>query len=174
MALRADNPRLVCPSCNGRKHQDSRACWACANHRRPEEWTPERRARTSASLRASWAKRSPGLGVLRRGKTQHDPPYISLEARYLDPETGKRRDFRIREHRFVMERHLGRPLESWEEVHHRNGIRDDNRLENLEVLHKTVHAPGQTRGDLQREIETLRKRLALVSSYDEDDWMWAA
>jgi hypothetical protein len=37
----------------------------------------------------------------------------------------------ILEHRFIMERHIGRTLLKTEVVHHINGIRNDNRIENL-------------------------------------------
>jgi hypothetical protein len=45
----------------------------------------------------------------------------------------------VREHRWLMEQHLGRKLESWEHVHHIDGNHLNNDIANLEVLSNSDH-----------------------------------
>lgn len=45
----------------------------------------------------------------------------------------------IFEHRWVVEQHIGRYLKVNEIIHHINGIKNDNRLENLVITNNTEH-----------------------------------
>jgi len=65
------------------------------------------------------------------------------------------------EHVYVMSEHIGRPLRKGETVHHKNGIRDDNRIENLE-LWSNSHPYGQR---VQDKIEWCKEFLAMYG-YD--------
>jgi len=69
----------------------------------------------------------------------------------------------VPEHRFVMEQHLGRLLGRFEHVHHINGNKSDNRVENLELVNAQTHnliTMMEIRiKSLERENEDLRQLL---------------
>jgi hypothetical protein len=87
------------------------------------------------------------------GKYLDDKGYI----RVLNPEHPNNIKGYIYEHRMVVEKHLGRYLESWETVHHINEVKVDNRIDNLYLCtfaeHSAIHRAGKT--------VSLEKRAAL-------------
>ncbi len=90
---------------------------------------------TSMEKNGSWKG-----GRIRRGK------YISIKipTHPMSDKSGY-----IKEHILVMEKYLGRYLTKDERVHHINGIKDDNRIENLKLMTQGEHSSFHRKEELK-------------------------
>lgn len=94
-------------ACGSKKQKNSKSCIRCHN---------------SSSKKSVIAGKEP-----KRYKSSQG--YITM----FVPDHPRNKRHIVQEHILVMEEYLGRYLVAGETVHHINGIRDDNRLENLEL-----------------------------------------
>ena len=106
------------PACRQKVRRDSCACGALKT----------RRAKTCLKCRAEAGASN---GNWRGGTVKHRAGYVLR--RVPSHPKAKTANGHILEHGLVMEELLGRYLRDGENVHHKNGVKDDNRPENLEL-----------------------------------------
>lgn len=116
-------------------------CLACGKPR----WV-ERRRKPRRTLCLSCAHKSSHASNWHGGrKTNLGYEYVKLQKDDFYYAMADKAGY-VREHRLIMAKHLGRCLQPWELIHHKNGIRNDNRLSNLVLTTKSTHISDHNKG----------------------------
>jgi len=141
----------------GRRRNEGKPCVVCGKPV-PVKWvdssSPNRTARTvggrnsicSPECRSIFKRRELERLKPLEQRTVSRTPGRNGYVRLIFPRTAESDSYEIFEHRHVMEQHIGRPLHREETVRHINGVKSDNRIENLELF-SSRHGPGQRVAD---------------------------
>ena len=135
---RADRPQRFCSSkCRGgaKRTGHFKECPVC----KKQFWVTPSREKVGWGITCSHKCYKAYV----RKPHEHSSGYL----RIFDPAKNKH----ALVHRLVMEKKLGRSLESWEVIHHKNGNKTDNRPENLEVTVQAKHGK-KTREKAKRQV----------------------
>lgn len=176
MDTNTEKPYRYCPKCSksifhnseslrDRAEKEGRLCYSCAKRQPAKSCTV-----------SGCGEKHYGQGFCRkhwmRNRRHGDPNYESDRGNGFITSGGYKMLYRpshpnstksgyVMEHIVIMSEYLGRPLESHENVHHLNGVRDDNNIENLELWSKSQPAG-------QRVKDKVRWAKQMLALYGED------
>ena len=158
---------IPCSAIGRRKDADERHKTTCKNCNKEFYRTRRNESGTIYREQELCGKQCKNEWVSKLYRQRHGLPTITrrVRRRYAVlriPATNGTPTYEILEHRYVMEQHLGRKLLPEETVHHVNGLKTDNRLENLELF-SSRHGPGQRVVD---KVRFAKEILALYPDFD--------
>ena len=162
VAIRNGNPvRTLCVECGNNAKvisDETREKYRQAGRMKlGYHWTEESKAKIRGANAYNW----------KGGRSKTVSGYIELAIGPTDFFSPMAFHGRVREHRLVVARSLGRCLMPWEVVHHKNGVKDDNRPENLSlelvnnhnqltIMENQIRRLGQENAALKSELKKVK------------------